>query len=91
MGFGAGYYLGSKAGRERYEQINEWISKVKGSDTYEQVVDVADSKLGKAKDLVESKLGTTDGVATTGVGTAPNAPITPAQAGPFARSERSPL
>jgi hypothetical protein len=30
-GFAAGYYLGAKAGRERYEQLREWASKV--SDT----------------------------------------------------------
>ena len=28
FGFAAGYYLGSKAGRERHEQINDWINKI---------------------------------------------------------------
>ncbi len=27
VGFAVGYYLGSKAGRERYEQINTWIDQ----------------------------------------------------------------
>ena len=31
-GFAAGYYLGSKAGRERYEQINTWIDQLRDSD-----------------------------------------------------------
>ena len=31
VGFGAGYYLGAKAGRERYEQMNRWINRAKES------------------------------------------------------------
>jgi len=34
VGFAVGYYLGSKAGRERYEQINAWIDQVRDSDAY---------------------------------------------------------
>ena len=30
VGFAVGYYLGSKAGRERYEQINTWIDRAAG-------------------------------------------------------------
>jgi hypothetical protein len=33
-GLAVGYYLGSKAGRERYEQIEEWLDRVRGTDTY---------------------------------------------------------
>lgn len=33
VGFAAGYYLGSRAGRERYEQINRWIEQARGADT----------------------------------------------------------
>lgn len=40
-GFGAGYYLGSMAGRERYEQLNRYIRKVRGSDAYDQATDKA--------------------------------------------------
>ena len=29
VGLAAGYYLGAKAGRERYEQINRWIDQVR--------------------------------------------------------------
>ena len=46
MGFGAGYYLGAKAGRERYEQLNATIRKVKRSDAY-------DAATGKAKAVVD--------------------------------------
>jgi hypothetical protein len=45
-GFAAGYYLGAMAGRERYEQINRTIARVKGSDVYEAATD-------KAKEAVE--------------------------------------
>jgi len=32
VGFAFGYYLGAKAGRERYEQINRWIEQARGGD-----------------------------------------------------------
>lgn len=48
-GFAAGYYLGAKAGRERYEQINDWIDQARSSgaarsaqDRVRQVIDDAD-------------------------------------------------
>jgi hypothetical protein len=63
LGFGAGYYLGSMAGRERYEQINRIIDKVRGSETFDEVTDkakaVVDLGVERAKDLVESKTGHT--------------------------------
>ena len=37
-GLAVGYYLGSKAGRERYEQIEEWLDRVRGTDTYRDVM-----------------------------------------------------
>ena len=46
FGFAGGYYLGTKAGRERYEQLNAMIQKVKHSSAY----DVA---TGKAKAVVD--------------------------------------
>lgn len=35
VGFAAGYYLGSKAGRERYEQIEEWLDRIRDTAQYE--------------------------------------------------------
>ena len=46
VGFGAGYYLGAKAGRERYEQLNATIRKIKRSDAF-------DAATGKAKAVVD--------------------------------------
>ena len=57
VGFGAGYYLGSKAGRERYEQLNDLIAKVRRSDAYDTATDKAKAvvELGveRARDVVE--------------------------------------
>lgn len=41
VGFGAGYYLGTKAGRERYEQINSWIQQARDSDAVSAAADKA--------------------------------------------------
>jgi len=46
VGFAGGYYLGAKAGRERYEQLNVMVQKVKHSGAY-------DAATGKAKAVVD--------------------------------------
>lgn len=57
VGFGAGYYLGAKAGRERYHEINQWMGRAKESDVLETVADKAkaatDLGMERAKDLVD--------------------------------------
>ena len=79
VGFGLGYYLGSRAGRERYEQINDMIRRVKRSDTYETATDkakdVVDLGVDKAKDVVDSKFGDSDG--DTGATASPPPPDDP--------------
>lgn len=64
VGFGAGYYLGSMAGRERYEQINRTINKITGSRAFDEATDkakaVVDLGVERAKDLVDSKIGNGD-------------------------------
>jgi hypothetical protein len=61
VGFGAGYYLGTMAGRERYEQINKLVRKAKRSEVYDVATDkakaVVDLGVERARDLVESKVG----------------------------------
>ena len=56
VGFGAGYYLGAKAGRERYDDINRFIEKVKRSEAYDTATEKAKAavELGveRARDLV---------------------------------------
>ncbi|MDQ3786830.1 MAG: hypothetical protein M3422_06240 [Actinomycetota bacterium] len=63
-GFGAGYYLGAKAGRERYEQLNRTLRKVRRSEALDTATDkakaVVDLGVERARDLVDSKLGNGD-------------------------------
>ena len=84
VGFGAGYYLGSMAGRERYEQINRLVKKAKRSEAYDIVTDkakaAADLGVERAKDLVDSKLHHNGDPGSSN-------PISPAEAGPLARSD----
>jgi hypothetical protein len=46
LGFASGYYLGTRAGRARYDQLNRLLAKLRRTDAYE-------SATGKAKDLVD--------------------------------------
>lgn len=60
VGFGAGYYLGTRAGRERYVQINAMLRKVRRSDTYETASEKAsaaiDLTVERTKDFVGEHL-----------------------------------
>ena len=60
-GFAVGYYLGAMAGRERYEQINRTVKRIKGTDVYETATGkaraVVDLGVERARDAVESKIG----------------------------------
>ena len=76
LGLGAGYYLGAKAGRERYDQMNQMIRKVRRTDAYQTATDkaqaVVDLGVERAKEFVdEHKPGAdgTNGTATTVGGT----------------------
>jgi hypothetical protein len=46
VGLAAGYYLGAKAGRERYEQINAWIDQVRNSDA-------VNAAAGRAREIID--------------------------------------
>ena len=87
-GFAAGYYLGSMAGRERYEQINQAIAKVKGSDAYEAATEkvqaAVDHGVDRAREVVEDRFGRDDSpedaaavAARTGNGSSVNNPPPP--------------
>ncbi len=84
VGFGSGYYLGSRAGRERYEQINRTIAKVKRSDAYEtateKVQDVVDTGVAKAREVVDSH---TNGDASLPVAAPAGADFLPPPTGPL--------
>jgi hypothetical protein len=48
-GFAVGYYLGARAGRERYEQMNSVLRRARSSPTFDQAATV----VGKAKAVVD--------------------------------------
>jgi hypothetical protein len=35
IGLAVGYYYGTRAGRERYEQIEQWLDRVRSTTTYQ--------------------------------------------------------
>jgi hypothetical protein len=57
IGFATGYYLGAKAGRERYQQLERVVAKARGSEVVSTAGDkaraVIDLTLERARVLVE--------------------------------------
>ncbi len=66
-GFAAGYYMGARAGRQRYDQINRQLARLKRSEAFEQAVDqaktVVEEGVEKARSLVEARAGNGQGEA----------------------------
>jgi hypothetical protein len=56
-GFGTGYYLGSKAGRERYRQLNSWLHKAKESNAVGAATGKARAAVDRGVDVAKSKAG----------------------------------
>ena len=46
IGLAVGYYLGAKAGRERFEQIDRYIEPIRASDGYQQARGMATDIFG---------------------------------------------
>jgi hypothetical protein len=72
VGFGAGYVLGAKAGRERYEQLRRLYENIQASSAFRQATNAARDAVGtgldQARDLatdgiekVKEKRSGTDG------------------------------
>ncbi len=61
VGAAVGYVLGAKAGRERYDQIQEWIGKVSGDPRFQDITEkgkaFADMAAQRVKDEVEERFG----------------------------------
>ena len=71
LGVAVGYYFGAMAGRERYQQMNRMLRKLRRSDAFETVVDktkaAVDLGVERAKDVVEHHTnGATGPVAAAG-------------------------
>ena len=56
-GFGAGYVLGSKAGRERYEEIRRGWERAKDDPRLQSLAGVAQAKADDALSSLRSKMG----------------------------------
>jgi hypothetical protein len=73
-GFATGYYLGTKAGRQRYDQINRVVSWVRRSETFEVAAERAKTVV---EDGVEKALSLVDGRAPNANGFDPADPALP--------------
>ena len=60
-GFGAGYVLGAKAGRERYEQIRRLYNSAKDDPRLQAAAGVAQARADAAVDSVKTRMGTDTG------------------------------
>ena len=80
LGFGAGYVLGAKAGRERYEQIRRMWSDAKDNPQLQGLAGMAQARADDVVSSVKSKMGrdtTPDtGTATRSTGTTTTPPAT---------------
>jgi uncharacterized protein YgiB involved in biofilm formation len=60
IGFGAGYVLGAKAGKERYEQLRRLYDNLVSSPTFQQATGKAKSAMGtgieQAKDAASESV-----------------------------------
>ena len=60
IGFAIGYVLGSKAGRQRYEQIMRTARQVKDSPSFQGAAGMLQAQADTAVGAVKSKLGSGD-------------------------------
>ena len=57
-GFGAGYVLGARAGKERYEQIRRAYKHAKDDPRLQSVAGMAQARADAAVNSVKTRLGT---------------------------------
>lgn len=55
LGLGIGYVLGTKAGRQRYEQLRRWWSSFKGSEPGQQISAELHDAASRAGKVIEDK------------------------------------
>jgi len=61
MGAAVGYYYGAKAGRERYEQLDRVLARVRQHPTYQSATEVVTGALGQVQERAKDKLGSIPG------------------------------
>jgi hypothetical protein len=65
LGFGAGYVLGARAGRERYEQIRGLWSDAKDNPQLQGLAGMAQARADDVVSSVKAKMGRDTGSDTT--------------------------
>jgi hypothetical protein len=60
-GFGLGYYFGSRAGRERYEQIQRWLRNARKSGPVEKAQAAVEPVVKRIRQQTEAVIGTANG------------------------------
>ena len=72
-GFAVGYMQGAKAGRQRYEQIQQKMKKVSDSPTVKKAIEpmkpMVNAKLGAGKEMMGSVMNKAAGVTKSGSST----------------------
>ena len=76
VGFGAGYVLGAKAGRERYEQIVQLWNRVSGNPAVRQVAERGKAAVGEAGSKVVTRIQERRGGPDVGDGSTSTTPST---------------
>ncbi len=68
LGFGVGYVLGSKAGRQRYEQLLRSWRQLRDNPAVQEAAGLVQARAESALDAVKSRIGseTSDPLATVG-------------------------
>lgn len=70
IGLAAGYYLGARAGRERYEEIEQVLEKARATDAYAQARARVDAVLGdvavNARQVLNERIPGRDGPGPSG-------------------------
>lgn len=69
VGFGLGYYLGARAGRERYEQMRGWLGEVRQSKPYEKAQAAVELGVERVRHQAESLVGSSNGPGSAGTAT----------------------
>ncbi|MGV9327014.1 YtxH domain-containing protein [Streptosporangium sandarakinum] len=57
VGLAVGYVLGSRAGRQRYEQIKRMAERVADSPAVQEAAGLVGARVSKATDMARTKVG----------------------------------
>jgi len=84
LGAASGYVLGTRAGRERYDQIMRKLRSAKENPTVQETAGVLQAKAEDLTDTAKSKVSSvtsSSGTSSSGTSTTPGTPPPPAATG----------